>query len=131
MSLNLPSRPGRPRADAALPIVNIILLLVFFFLIAGQNRPAPVGISLPETADLPGGALPPFTVELHEGGEWRVDGQPIAAELLAAALPPGDAPIHLATDRDLPSGELMRALRSPELTGRQIRLVTQRSRAGP
>ncbi|MDO5622833.1 MAG: biopolymer transporter ExbD [Paracoccus sp. (in: a-proteobacteria)] len=130
MSLNLPPRPARPRAEAALAIINIVLLLVFFFLLSGQNRPVPAGIILPETVALPAGTLPPLTLELHGGGEWRIEGQAIAPELLGAALPPGDAPVHLATDRDLPAGELMQALRSPELAGRQIRLVTQRGQAG-
>lgn len=129
MSLNLPRRQGRHQTNAALAIINIILLLVFFFLISGQNRPAPITVLLPETTGLSGAALPAFALELHKGGEWRMDGQTIPPELLAAALPPGDAPIHLIVDQNLAAGQLMTALRSPELSDRQIRLVTRHRQA--
>ena len=49
----LPSRANRTSLDSSLTIVNIVLLLIFFFLTTGslQNSDS-IAIALPETSEL-------------------------------------------------------------------------------
>lgn len=131
MSLNLPARRMRMRIDPAYSIVNIVLLLIFFFLLAGQETRITSELQLAQTTALPAGQLPPPVLEIISDTEWRLDGQTLRPELLAAALPEGDAPLHLLIDRGAPSAQLLSILRRPELADRQIRLVTVRGAAAP
>lgn len=131
MSLNLPRRPLPARLDPALAIVNIVLLLIFFFLSAGQST-RPIGdLQLARTQQLPPGTLPSPVLELRGAERWLLDGQPILPELLAAALAPHDGPLHVMIDRQAPASLLLELLRRPELEGHDIRLVTQPDRPAP
>ena len=125
MSLNLPRREARMRLDPALAIVNIVLLLIFFFLAAGQNDPAPTSLQLARTSTLPAGALPSPVLELRGADEWLLDGEPVLPQLLAAALAGRDGPLHVMIDRQAPSSVLLELLRRPEVEGHDIRLVTR------
>ncbi|WP_405402636.1 ExbD/TolR family protein [Paracoccus sp. Ld10] len=127
MSLNLPVRTARVRIDPALAIVNVVLLLIFFFLVSGREQRALGDLELSQTSQLPNAALPSPVLELHPSGDWLLDGQPVQPDLLAAALPDGEAPVHVMIDRDAPAHQLMDLLRRPELAARPLRLVTLRA----
>lgn len=133
MSLNLPSRShGRRQIDTSLAIVNIVLLLIFFFLIGGQDRRLQTPLHLATTRALPAQALPSPVLELRGPEDWVLDGQPITPEMAPAALAavmgpqPGRLPVHLVMDRAAPARALMAALRRTELAGHDLRLVTQK-----
>ena len=125
MSLNLPARRMKMRIDPAYSIVNIVLLLIFFFLLAGQKTPFTSDLRLAETTQLPAGNMPSPVLEILSEDQWRLDGQPLRPELLATALPDEEVPIHLVIDREARSALLLAILRRPELADRPIRLVTQ------
>lgn len=129
MSLGLPSRRARLRMDPALAIVNVVLLLIFFFLVSGQEARIFGDLELPSSRALPAGQLPSPVLEVLPSGQWRLDGLAVQPELLAAALPPGDAPLHVVIDRQAPSGRLIELLSLPELADRPLRLVTEREAA--
>ena len=133
MTLNLPPRrTERAHIDTSLSIVNIVLLLLFFFMITGQAvRPQP-GLDLSRTRDLPLEQLPQPILILQQDGGWLLDGEPVSPELLPAALPGGPGQVlHLMIDREAPAQLLVAALNDPVLTEYELRLVTLNDRGGP
>ncbi|MBR3371663.1 MAG: biopolymer transporter ExbD [Rhodobacteraceae bacterium] len=103
--------PRRPARESVVPMINVVFLLLIFFLMSAQIAPPePVAVTLPfsETADSP----------LQDGGHvvWlgadgvllsaTSVGQDVLAEL--AARP---APVTLHADAQLAASELARVLR--------------------
>lgn len=130
MSLNLPSRMGRRvQADSSLAIVNIVLLLIFYFLLAGQAPGVRTTLDLSSTATLSVENLPAPVLEIRGAQDWRLDGAAIRPEMLPAALADAPGPVHLLMDRAAPSSLLMQVLRRPELADHDIRLVTLKETA--
>ena len=126
MILGLTPRRATLRMDPALAIVNVVLLLIFFFLVSGQEGRVFAELDLPDSRSLPAGQLPSPVLEVLPSGQWRLDGVMVQPALLAAALPPGDAPLHVVMDREAPSARLFELLSRPELSERPLRLVTER-----
>ncbi len=130
MALNLPPRRHeRAHIDTSLSIVNIVLLLLFFFMIVGQTaRPAP-GVDLARTEDLPLEQLPSPILIVEGDGNWLLDGDPISPELLPAAIPAaGGQILHLMMDREAPADLLVETLNNPFLADYDLRLVTLNDR---
>lgn len=133
MALNLPPRRHeRAHIDTSLSIVNIVLLLLFFFMIVGQTaRPAP-GVELSRTEDLPLEQLPSPILIVERDGAWLLDGEPISPDLLPAAVPAtGGEILHLMIDREAPASLLVETLNDPVLTDYDLRLVTLNDRGTP
>lgn len=129
MSLGLPQRRRKVRIDPALAIVNVVLLLIFFFLVSGQDRQDPLALDLPISTSLTPDRLPSPVLEIRPSGPWLLDGRPVQPELLAATLPDGPEPLHVMIDRTASARELMALLARPELAARPVRLVTLREDA--
>lgn len=70
--------------------MNIVLLLLFFFMIVGQTaRPAP-GVDLARTEDLPLEQLPSPILIVEGDGNWLLDGDPISPSFCPPpSRPPG------------------------------------------
>ncbi|MFV0297596.1 MAG: ExbD/TolR family protein [Hyphomicrobiaceae bacterium] len=133
MALNLPPRRAeRAHIDTSLSIVNIVLLLLFFFMIVGQTtRPDP-GMTLSETEDLPLEQLPQPILVIEADGDWLLDGKEVSPELLPAAMPEGAGQVlHVMIDREAPAQLLVDALQNPVLVDYELRLVTLNSRGTP
>ena len=113
----LPERRKAKEVDSALAIVNIVLLLIFFFLATGSLvSSGSIEISLPETTVLP------LLVVTNEG-EMTLDTIPLAAGDLAAALI--DSPsLHVLADRELNAAKLLDMLAAENLIAVEVRLVT-------
>ena len=125
MSLRLPASRGRKvQVDTSLAIVNIVLLLIFYFLLAGQDPKFETGLELSTTASLRPDSLPSPVLEVLGPEEWRLDGRPILPEALPGALAGSAGPLHLLLDRNAPAGLLVGLMRRPELAGHDLRLVT-------
>jgi biopolymer transport protein ExbD len=133
MALNLPPRRReRAHIDTSLSIVNIVLLLLFFFMIVGQTAKPDPGLALPATEDLPLEQLPKPILVIERGGNWLLDGEPVSPELLPAALPGGPGQVlHLMIDRNAPAQLLVGALQNPVLAEYELRLVTLNDRGAP
>ena len=127
--------PHRPRRqpDFSLAIVNIVLLLVFFFLITGSLvQQGETSVSLAETSDLPLERLPRPLLLIDKQGEMALDGQAVSADRLAAAL--GQTlpeALYVLADGNLSADRLMALTTRPDLQGVSIRLVTLHIRPGP
>lgn len=133
MALNLPPRRRHhAHIDTSLSIVNIVLLLLFFFMIVGQTaRPDP-GLALSTTQDLPLEQLPKPILIIETNGDWLLDGDPVSPELLPAAVPGGPGQVlHLMIDRDAPANLLVTTLNNPVLAEYELRLVTLNNRVAP
>ncbi|QFQ88765.1 biopolymer transporter ExbD [Paracoccus kondratievae] len=130
MSLHLPAPGKRPRIDASLAIVNIVLLLIFFFLLSGQEPQIRTPLDLSTTTTLAAEDLPSPVLEIRGPEDWLLDSAPIRPEMLPAALASAPGPVHVLMDRAAPAGLLVAVLRRPELAGHELRLVTLRN-GGP
>ncbi len=127
--------PNRPRRqpDFSLAIVNIVLLLVFFFLITGSLvQTGETSVDLAETSNLPLERLPRPLLLIDRQGDMALDGQAVLAEGVAVAL--GQAlpeALYVLADSNLPADQLMALTTRPDLQGVSLRLVTLHIRPEP
>lgn len=82
------SRPAKPRErmEFALPTINVIFLLMLYFLIAGtivQNDE--LSVTPPVTTEAPTDRLPRPLLVVNEAGGLLLDGMPLTREELMAA----------------------------------------------
>ena len=139
MRSGLPQRDAsRGQIDYSLATVNIVLLLVFFFLITGTLVESDEqAVDLAETQDLPLDRLPRPLLLMVAEDEWVLDGTPVTAETLPVAFEEAVAELNLEVpvlnllpDKDLPAQALVSLLQRTDLNGAAIRLVTLRLNAG-
>lgn len=118
--------PRRRPADFSLAIVNIVLLLVFFFVITGSLvQSGETRVDLARTSELPLDRLPRPLLLIDEGGAMALDGVPVTEAGLAAALPmPAPDALYLLADGRLPAAALLQLTARPDLAGVALRLVT-------
>lgn len=76
--------------DALLPLINLVFLLLMFFIVAGQmqDRTLP---ELPGTALESGNDRPMADLMVLASGDWQVDGRKVGAGELARHLPASDS----------------------------------------
>lgn len=127
----LPRARERIQPDVSLAIVNIVLLLILFFLATGAliNASATEGVDVAETTDLPIEQLPRPILVVTSGGGLVLDGEPVLAEALETALS-GASLLHVLIDRTAPAMDLLELLEQPGLAQLDIRLVTIHRRGG-
>ena len=104
----LPPPPPRRRPDATLALINVVFLMLIFFLIAGQVAP-PLDrdLRLVETRDL-APAPPPDALVLSADGRLTLRGAAITPEAYVAGLEPGAAArVRLVPDRAAPAARLV------------------------
>ncbi|RYG91412.1 biopolymer transporter ExbD [Loktanella sp. IMCC34160] len=120
----LPPDANRLKVDNSFFIVNIVLLLILFFLATGQllNSPS-FGVELSETEELPVEILPSPLLIVNADGSLSLDGEPIAPELLGPALA-NQSRVHLLIPKDSPATQLIDLLARPELSTVEVKLVT-------
>ena len=105
------TEPPQPKAEAVVPMINVVFLLLVFFMMTSQIAPpAPVDVT-PPTAALE--ATAEGQARLFITGEGTVmfeeaEGD-AAIEALAALAP--DVPLTVAADAALPVVELARLLK--------------------
>lgn len=113
--------------DALLPLINLVFLLLMFFIVAGQLSDTPLP-DLPGTGDQTGNEQPHTDLVVTASGDWQVDGQTIRAEALPDALPAPDeeSPLKIAAERDIAMEDLESLLRVLEENGyREVILLTE------
>jgi biopolymer transport protein ExbD len=130
----LPSRRKRAEMDVSFAIVSIVFLLLFFFLVTGQmqNRAAQ-SMALAETSELPLDRLPSPILIVGDDGQWSLDGNPVAPDLLALALADLPQPLilHVLIGKEAPAESLLQVVTRPDLADIELRLVTLRRRVEP
>jgi biopolymer transport protein ExbD len=125
----IPEPPRKTRPDVSLAIVNIVLLLILFFLATGtlMNASSVDGVELSQTRDLPLDQLPSPILVVEPTGTLLLDGEPVSPELLAASLTEAQV-LHVLIDRTAPAQDLLELLARPGLDRLDIKLVTVRTR---
>lgn len=125
----LPKRKHSAGMDVSLAIVNIVLLLIFFFLATGQLlNPPTQGVEISETTELPLDQLPAPILIVRDDGNWELDNSAVNPDILGAAIGELEAPftLHILIGRDAPATSLIDILNRPELENVEIKLVTLR-----
>lgn len=132
MTRPLPRPPKPIQLDVSLAIVNIVLLLIFFFLATGRLlNPVGPDLELSQTSELPLDQLPSPILVIGSDGTWQLDGTDLAPDLLDVALQnlPQPVVLHLLINREAPANTLISVMNLPELNEAEIRLVTLHRRA--
>jgi biopolymer transport protein ExbD len=127
----LPSARVRHPIDSSLAIVNIVLLLIFFFLATGSLMSSrTIEVALPETTELPLDLLPGPLLVISADGDMTLDGEPLAQGDLAGAML-DDPTLYVLTDHDLNAVRLLEILDAEALVAVNVQLVTlHRNQAG-
>lgn len=125
----IPQTRRRTKPDFSLTTVNIVLLLVFFFLLAGTIvETEEMEVNLAVTEDLPLDRLPRPLLLMGLDGQWSLDGQAVTREGLAVVLAQmqegEERRLYLLSDAALPASELVALVQDPALAGVNLQLVT-------
>ena len=93
--------------DALLPLINLVFLLLMFFIVAGQlaNDPLP---ELPNAANVKKERAPEADLMVMADGSWQVDGQTREAGSLLTVLaePDEQNPLKVAADKAITMADL-------------------------
>jgi biopolymer transport protein ExbD len=123
------NRPARRKPDFSLSTVNIVLLLVLFFLIVGAPADqAERRVNLPITRTLPLAPLPRPLLLVEQGtGALVLDGIVVSPESLQAAIQSGGMErVHLMVARDHPAQAALELSSWLRAQGSEVVLVTLR-----
>ncbi len=106
--------PRRPIRDSAVPMINVVfLLLIFFVLTATLAERAPLEVRLPESRAMEEiGGEPALYVRADGRLAWQgEEGEAALAGLGRAVAEAGLARLEVRADRALPGPEIARILR--------------------
>ncbi|WP_170773010.1 ExbD/TolR family protein [Ruegeria lacuscaerulensis] len=109
-------RSGTPRRkrDSTIPLINVVFLMLIFFLITGTiATPLDPDLELVNTSELEG-REPPDALVLHKDGTLSFRGNAILPELYMEGREPGA--VRIVPDREAPGARLI------EITGQLRRL---------
>ncbi len=110
--------------DFSLAIVNIVLLLILFFLATGQLMNAPTQVvDLSNTSLLEIENLPSPTLIIEPDGGLILNGHQVAPELLETALA-GQVNLFVLIEGSAPAFDLLDVLAHPALANLEVKLVT-------
>lgn len=127
----LPDRKPNLKLDVSLAIINIVLLLILFFLTAGTLvEVASFEADPARTSSLGLETLPDPVMEIAADGAWILNGEPIAPADLALALGE-ETVLHVVLDRTSTAIDLVELMRREELQDLTLRLVTINSNGAP
>ncbi|MDL0432837.1 biopolymer transporter ExbD [Marinobacter sp. TBZ242] len=88
--------------DALLPLINLVFLLLMFFIVAGQLSDTPLP-DLPGTGNQAASEQPHADLIVTADGEWQVGGQTVASKGLPDVLPAPDreSPLKIAAEQNI------------------------------
>lgn len=118
---------GRKEREPTIALINIVFLMLVFFLVAGTlARPLDRDLRLVSVADLAGAAPADALVILADGGmRWRGEVVADVADFVAAQ--PEAGRVRVVPDRDLPAADLVRIGRALRVAGAgRVVIVTER-----
>lgn len=127
MRLGKPARPrSRSLDDALLPLVNVVFLLMVFFLSAGRFGAPKPEVSAPESARADTATAASRVLELRGNGELSMQGEVFAdSELPGRSLAWQGAPLDVRAAGDVPAERVLRLLTILRGAGvRDVRLLT-------
>ncbi len=120
-----PRRRGLTQDGAIVPMINVVFLLLIFFLMTAQiTPPDPFTITPPAATAVPADTAA-ATLFISADGALSYGGAADAVALALLASHPADHPLHVRADAALGAAELARLL--PQIAGagiETIRLIT-------
>lgn len=131
--MRIPPPEKSIRDDGVLPLINIVFLMLIFFLMAGAIAPSPdVDLEPVRTADNPATTPPRDAVYLSAEGVAYVGGTQTPEAVLAAAISSfirdnGSGSLRLMVDRRADSAALLTVFDAASHAGvEKVRLLTLR-----
>ncbi|WP_102108367.1 ExbD/TolR family protein [Oceaniglobus roseus] len=122
-------RTARAEREPAIALINVVFLMLIFFLVAGTLAPPLDGkLTLVRTAG-PERSLPADALVVHADGSMTHKGAPVAsaATFLATLPEPARARVRLVPDRDLPAATLIARAQALRQAGAgAVAIVTER-----
>lgn len=115
--------------DAMLPLINLVFLLLLFFIVAGHLTDDALP-TLPGTAEQGESTAPKADLIVNSENQWLIGQQPVSEAELAQRLPaPNEQrPLRIAADAGITLNDLEGLLRALESAGyRQVTLLTEPS----
>ncbi len=135
MESRLTPRNRAPTADFSLAIINVVFLLLFFFILTGSVvQRNEMNVQPPLTKKLPLERLPRPLIAISNDNELFLDGQLISLEVLLSQIAlakqneDGTFPaLNILADSDLSAKTFLATVDSLRMTGLTIRIVTIRT----
>jgi len=127
------SRPAaRPKSEGTITLINVVFLMLIFFLIAGNLTPPldnEVQLINSETGEP---LLPPDTLSVRANGELFFRGNIVTPEAFLAGLREGDqstaSTVRIIADKELPAVKLIDLVANFRKIGAgRLHVVTQRT----
>ncbi len=129
-------KQAQRRDGDILPLINIVFLLLIFFLLTSTIAPKPdIDVTPPDTQDGEPASPPADAIYLSAEGFVSVDGNEATFEELPRVLRPflaslGDKPVRIVADRGSEGTDLLQIVDAIRAAGGStIRLVTMRDSA--
>lgn len=126
--------PPRRPFEAMVPLINIVFLLLIFFLLAGTIAPqSPVDVTLPEGAQNDGEASETATLYVEADGYVWFNDRVMMAELTPYLISDdleelGLTDIAIRADADAPAEEVIILMEGLQETGiEQVTLITEKA----
>ncbi|MGM0585578.1 MAG: ExbD/TolR family protein [Pseudomonadota bacterium] len=108
--MRIEAPPRREGRESVVPMINVVFLLLIFFLMTARIAPPePLEVSPPE-AQRPGAAAPGAALHVSADGSLAYEGARGEAVFAALAAREGDAPLRVRADARLEAAELARVL---------------------
>lgn len=123
--------PRRPALEPALPLINVVFLLLVFFMVAGQVAPNRIDVQPPETRMPLAEEADTLLLTLDRDGNLSQQGEPLTLADLPALLPDVEdgadrPPVRLLTDADTRLDAMRPVLTALQQAGvREVRLVSR------
>lgn len=113
--MRLPVAKKKPQFENTIPLINVVFLILIFFLLAGTLTTQDArDIKPPETARITESEVPDGALFMDAGGMLKFRGETITAENAVhwfaadvASAPDGGAPVKIFADRAAPAKALM------------------------
>ena len=132
---SLPGRKSAPAADFSLAIINVVFLLLFFFILTGSVvQRSEMEVRAPFTRNLPLGRLPRPLIVISANSELFLDGLLITSENLLRQIDNSNEQsnrkfdrLNILADGKLSAKMFLKTVDRLRNTGLPIRIVTVRS----
>jgi biopolymer transport protein ExbD len=104
--------------DSLLPLINLVFLLLMFFIAVGQMSATPLP-KLPNTQVQQSPKQPQADLVVKGSGDWSIDGKTIADAELLSALPTPDQeqPLRIAANQSIAMADMENLFRRLEKGG--------------